>query len=440
MRSTGNSPEAPDDARVPGNVRRSIPSRRRSSSSGSGRRTRRRRARRGTSGSARTPHSTQRSGSASVPPSPSPWPAAMANGARPPRARSPACWCSTSSRATSIATRRRPSPAMRARWPPRRTPSSAAWIARWSPSAGGFSTCRSSTPRIRDAQRRSLALFGALAEDTGLAAPLEWAQKHADVIARFGRYPHRNAILGRDVDAGGSRVSQPARFPLLAAPPPPRIPRMTAAPTPIAMLGGTFDPVHYGHLRFADDVRRALGLGRSAAGPRGRSAAPRPARRRRPPIAWRCCGSPSRNFPDWPWTTANCAVPARATRCSRSRNCAREFPDSPLLAAAGRGRVSRAALLAPVARTVRPRAFRRRRAARRGPRGRPARAAACRSGARGWSTIRAILISRPAGAIFVQPIAPVDVSATVIRDAVAHEGNAGDEMARFAPARRFGLY
>jgi uncharacterized protein (DUF924 family) len=47
------------------------------------------------------------------------------------------------------------------------------------------------------AQERSLALFGALAEDSGLAAPLEWAQKHADVIARFGRYPHRNAVLGR---------------------------------------------------------------------------------------------------------------------------------------------------------------------------------------------------------------------------------------------------
>ena len=28
----------------------------------------------------------------------------------------------------------------------------------------------------------------------------------------------------------------------------------------MALLGGTFDPVHYGHLRLADDVRHALGL------------------------------------------------------------------------------------------------------------------------------------------------------------------------------------
>ena len=47
------------------------------------------------------------------------------------------------------------------------------------------------------AQERSLALFGALSRETGDAGALEWAEKHAAVIRRFGRYPHRNAILGR---------------------------------------------------------------------------------------------------------------------------------------------------------------------------------------------------------------------------------------------------
>jgi len=45
-------------------------------------------------------------------------------------------------------------------------------------------------------QRESLRRFGELAQD-GLAEPLVWARKHCDVIARFGRYPHRNELLGR---------------------------------------------------------------------------------------------------------------------------------------------------------------------------------------------------------------------------------------------------
>jgi uncharacterized protein (DUF924 family) len=42
-------------------------------------------------------------------------------------------------------------------------------------------------------QRRSLALFTALGDDYLLG----FARKHHDVIARFGRFPHRNAMLGR---------------------------------------------------------------------------------------------------------------------------------------------------------------------------------------------------------------------------------------------------
>ena len=42
-------------------------------------------------------------------------------------------------------------------------------------------------------QRRSLLLFTAL----GNEAQLEYAKKHYAVIERFGRFPHRNKMLGR---------------------------------------------------------------------------------------------------------------------------------------------------------------------------------------------------------------------------------------------------
>jgi len=42
-------------------------------------------------------------------------------------------------------------------------------------------------------QRRSLLLFAALGEPE----QLHYARLHHDVIARFGRFPHRNACLGR---------------------------------------------------------------------------------------------------------------------------------------------------------------------------------------------------------------------------------------------------
>jgi uncharacterized protein (DUF924 family) len=47
------------------------------------------------------------------------------------------------------------------------------------------------------AQERSLALFGALAAESGDPGQVQWAEKHAVIVRRFGRFPHRNSILGR---------------------------------------------------------------------------------------------------------------------------------------------------------------------------------------------------------------------------------------------------
>jgi len=60
------------------------------------------------------------------------------------------------------------------------------------------------------AQERSVALFTRLRDETGLAEPLPWAERHASVIRLFGRFPHRNAILGRE--------STPEEVAFLAAP------------------------------------------------------------------------------------------------------------------------------------------------------------------------------------------------------------------------------
>ncbi|BBL78506.1 membrane protein [Rubrobacter xylanophilus] len=50
--------------------------------------------------------------------------------------------------------------------------------------------------RLED-QRRSVELFGRLAAETGLDQPLEYAERHMEIIERFGRFPHRNEALGR---------------------------------------------------------------------------------------------------------------------------------------------------------------------------------------------------------------------------------------------------
>ncbi len=56
-------------------------------------------------------------------------------------------------------------------------------------------------------QERGIALYSAAGDPDNL----KWANIHADIIRRFGRFPHRNAVLGREttpeerafLDAGG---------------------------------------------------------------------------------------------------------------------------------------------------------------------------------------------------------------------------------------------
>jgi uncharacterized protein (DUF924 family) len=56
-------------------------------------------------------------------------------------------------------------------------------------------------------QERCVALYRA----AGSADGMKWAEHHADIVRRFGRFPHRNAVLGRAstpeeqayLDAGG---------------------------------------------------------------------------------------------------------------------------------------------------------------------------------------------------------------------------------------------
>lgn len=43
-------------------------------------------------------------------------------------------------------------------------------------------------------QQRAVALYRA----AGLEGNLRWAEHHCNIIRRFGRFPHRNAILGRE--------------------------------------------------------------------------------------------------------------------------------------------------------------------------------------------------------------------------------------------------
>ena len=50
-------------------------------------------------------------------------------------------------------------------------------------------------------QKRSLGLFDSLPDRTGREGTRRYAARYIDVIERFGRFPHRNVILGRESTA-----------------------------------------------------------------------------------------------------------------------------------------------------------------------------------------------------------------------------------------------
>jgi uncharacterized protein (DUF924 family) len=61
-------------------------------------------------------------------------------------------------------------------------------------------------------QDRAIALFEAHDAATGDMDGLKWAVIHRDIIRRFGRFPHRNAALGRTTTAEEQAFLDSGRF------------------------------------------------------------------------------------------------------------------------------------------------------------------------------------------------------------------------------------
>ena len=114
------------------------------------------------------------------------------------------CFCATSSRATSIAAARAPSAATPRRARPRASPSRTTIRPPMRATCGCSSSCRSSTARTLADQEFCCALFATLGDEDND----KHANDHRDIVARFGRFPHRNEVLGREQHARGARLPQ----------------------------------------------------------------------------------------------------------------------------------------------------------------------------------------------------------------------------------------
>lgn len=195
-----------------------------------------------------------------------------------------------------------------------------------------------------------------------------------------------------------------------------------SAAGPVAILGGTFDPVHYGHLRFADDVRRALDLGDVRLVPAGdppHRGGPQASAGHR--VAMLRLGVAE--FPGLAVDEREVARGGKSYTVLTLEELRRAHPDAPLLLLVGADafhgfptwhRWPDLFALAHVVVVPRPGT----------PltRGLPPELAA--EWNRRRTRDRSLLFSTPAGAIYEQAIAPQPVSATAIRAALA-EGEAG---------------
>ena len=74
----------------------------------------------------------------------------------------------------------------------------AGWDSRLAPVERAFAYLPFEHAECLADQDRAVALFTALEAFEPTRGLLAWAQKHRAVIARFGRFPHRNAALGRE--------------------------------------------------------------------------------------------------------------------------------------------------------------------------------------------------------------------------------------------------
>ena len=204
------------------------------------------------------------------------------------------------------------------------------------------------------------------------------------------------------------------------------------AHAPIALLGGTFDPVHYGHLRFASDVRDALALPEvrlvPAADPPHR-AAPRGAARDRVAMLELAV----REFPGLVVDTREIARGGKSYTVDTLAALRAERPRTPLLLLMGADQFRSLASwhrwqalfdLAHLVVVPRP--------------GIAVDATLPAALAHEWQARRISdprgLRARIAGSIYVQPIAPQSISSTAIRSALARGEARSVEIAGLLPS------